>query len=44
MKPLNYILSIVGILLMAAPESLVLPIVGLIMFTIGVLPAIGSDR
>ena len=43
MKPLNYFLAIVGIILLAAPESIVLPVIGLIMFTISVLPALRSN-
>jgi hypothetical protein len=43
MKPFNYFITIAGIILLAAPESIMLPVVGLIMFTLGVLPAIRSN-
>jgi len=44
MTGMDYFLAIVGIVLMAAPESIILPLIGLIIFLVSVLPELGRGN
>ena len=44
MTALHYIFTVVGLILLADGDSFVIPLVGLLMFALGVSPVLLRDR
>jgi len=44
MTALHYVFAVLGLILLADGDSFVVPLVGLLMFTLGVSPVLLRDR